>query len=286
MSVNSGSDLEVAERYCAALARREAANFYWGFIALAKEQRSAIYALYDFARQVDDAADESPPAEALPALVRQRQRLRLCLAGIREDPIMQVLGLAVERYGIPAAELEAVIDGVQSDLDKVRYADWPELRAYCESVASAIGRMCVRIWGFSESSALDRARDLGLAMQLTNILRDVREDAGRGRIYLPQDDLRQFGVEEEPLLDAAPGAGWPALVRFEAGRARELFDSGLRVIAYIPFQPGVCVRTLAGIYTRILGIIEDDPWLPLERRVSLSSGAKARVLLRSWLPVG
>jgi phytoene synthase len=286
MSISSGADLEVAERYCAALARREAANFYWGFIALPKEQRTAIYALYDFARQVDDAADESPPAEALPALARQRERLRLCLAGIREDPVMQVLGPAVERYRIPAQELEAVIDGVQRDLNKVRYADWPELRAYCESVASAVGRMCVRIWGFSEPAALDRARDLGMAMQLTNILRDVREDAGLGRIYLPQKELRQFGVAEACLLEGSPGAAWPALVRFEVRRARDLFDSGLRVIAYIPFQSGVCVRTLAGIYTRILGIIEDDPWLPLERRVSLSSRAKARVLLRSWLPVG
>jgi phytoene synthase len=146
--------------------------------------------------------------------------------------------------------------------------------------------MCVRIWGYREPVALDHARDLGLAMQVTNILRDVREDAGLGRIYLPQQELRDFGVREERLLAGEPGPGWEPLVRFEAGRARRLFDSGLRVSGFIPFQAGVCVRTLAGIYTRILDRIEEDPSLALQRRVSLSSRAKARVLLRSWLPVG
>ncbi|MGN6811344.1 MAG: phytoene/squalene synthase family protein [Thermomicrobiales bacterium] len=281
-----------AERYCATLARHEAKNFYWGFIALPRTQRMAIYALYDFARQVDDEADRPQSERELTRLTRHRERLRDCAAGRYDDPVMRLLGQAIARYQIPVRELEQVIDGVELDLRRNRYQSWAELSHYCGLVASSVGRMCVRIFGFTDARALDFADDLGRAMQLTNILRDLREDYFQfGRIYLPQDELTRFGITEDRLTgsfaDAARapdlGPGWAAFVGFQATRARQLFASGLRVAELIPTSSAACVLTMAGLYRTILAQIECDPALPLTRRVSLSGKTKLSVMVKSWL---
>jgi squalene synthase HpnC len=307
--------LAAAERFCQRMARREAGNFYWGFIALPRTQRISIYALYDFARQVDDAVDLPASAdphhegrEPLDAGARQRfgtgvvadgrsgaaaqrtalqsQRLRLRSAVNGEpgdDPVLQVLARAVRRHGIPLAELEELMDGVELDLTRRRYASWDELRQYCHLVAGVVGRMCVRIFGYDDEAALERADTLGAALQLINILRDVREDAGMGRVYLPQAELARFGISEASLLAGEPDGAWPALVELEAARARGLYAAGIGVCRHIPGQARACVRTMAGIYEGILDRIEADPELPLRRRVRLSSGEKAGVMVRSWL---
>lgn len=282
-----------AERYCAALARREAKNFYWGFIALPRAKRMAIYALYGFARQVDDEADRPQRDRDLTRLAPHRERLHRCLGGDYSDPVMQLLGLAVARYQIPAGELEQIIIGVEMDLRRDRYGSWEELTRYCLLVASSVGRMCVRIFGFSDRQALTFADDLGLAMQLTNILRDMREDYFQfGRIYLPLDELARFGIGEADLIDSFrrdpggptrwPAPDWARFVRFQTERARALFASGLRVADLIPTSSAACVLTMAGIYRGILEEIERDPALPLGGRVSLSSKAKLSVGVRSW----
>ena len=239
-----------AERYCQRMARHEAGNFYWGFVSLPHDQRVAIYALYDFARQVDDEADAADRPHLAASLERHRQRARASAAGepAGDDPVALVLASAVRRYAIPESELQALIDGVQTDLTRTRYATWADLEAYCRLVASTIGRMCVRIFGFDDPVALDRADELGVALQLTNILRDVKEDGELGRVYLPAEDRERFGVAEADLLAGRPGPGWEALVDFEAGRARGLFATGLRVLQLIPHRPAVCVGTMAGIY--------------------------------------
>ncbi len=276
-----------AERFCREMARREAKNFYWGFISLPHEQRMAIYALYDFARQVDDDVDSAPRPELIPEkLSAQRDRVRNAEHSAERDPVMHVLSRAVERYSIPQAELLALIDGVEMDCTKTRYATWSDLREYCTLVASIVGRMCVRIFGFDDPRALDRADDLGLALQLTNIMRDVREDAAMGRVYLPQEDLARFGILERDLLDGHPGEGWEPLVAFETERTRALFASGYQVLGYIPRRPAACVQTMAGIYERILEKIERDPQLPLRGRAALSNGEKLRVMVASWLRPG
>jgi len=276
-----------AERFCREMARREAKNFYWGFISLPHEQRIAIYALYDFARQVDDDADSAPRPELIPQkLAAQRKRVNLPEHSPEIDPVMYVLARAVERYNIPRSELLALIDGVEMDCTKTRYATWPELREYCTLVASIVGRMCVRIFGFDDPRALDRADDLGLALQLTNIMRDVREDAAMGRVYLPQEDLAHFGISDRDLLDGNPGEGWEQLIAFETERTRALFQSGYQVLEYIPRRPAACVQTMAGIYERILEKIERDPRLPLRGRAALSNGEKLRVVVASWLRPG
>jgi phytoene synthase len=276
-----------AERFCREMARREAKNFYWGFISLPHEQRIAIYSLYDFARQVDDEVDSAPRSDLIPQrLAEQRKRVSASEHSPEGDPVMYVLSRAVERYSIPESELQALIDGVEQDCTHTRYATWPELREYCTLVASIVGRMCVRIFGFDNAQALDRADDLGLALQMTNILRDVREDAEMGRVYLPQEDLQRFGILEADLLRGEPGESWSDLVAFETQRTRQLFQSGYEVLRYIPRRAGACVQTMAGIYERILEKIERDPRLPLRERAALSNGEKLRVVVSSWLRPG
>jgi phytoene synthase len=273
-----------AERVCQRLARRNAANFYWGFIALARPQRTAIYALYDFARQVDDAVDSPAATNPRERLDEARLRLRRALRGKPDDEVTTVLARAVAAYRIPLSELELLIDGVECDLTTRRYDNWEDLAGYCRLVASTVGRMCVRIFGFDDEIALAHATDLGLAMQLTNILRDVRGDLELGRIYLPADELAAFGIDEEQLAGQRPAPGWPAFIEFQTERARRLYASGLRVERHIPRRAGICVRTMAGLYQRILSEIEQQPELPLQRRVSLTPPNKAAVLLRATIP--
>jgi 15-cis-phytoene synthase len=278
--------LAEAERYCHDMARREAKNFYWGFISLPREQRNAIYALYDFARQVDDEADAAANTPDLPGRLRvHRERLAKCVRGEYDDPVMQVLSVAVKRFAIPEAELQMLVDGCEMDGTKTRYETWDDLRKYCNLVASVVGRMCVRIFGFDDDAALERADDLGIALQLTNILRDVREDVGLGRIYLPQEDLHRFGVTDDALVNGDTPGGWEALIDFESLRAREYFTQGYKVLDYIERRPAACVRTMAGIYERILEKIERDPMLPLHRRAGLSSTEKIGAMVRAWLGV-
>lgn len=275
-------------QYCHQFTRREAKNFYWGFIALPKEQRLAIYALYGFARQVDDEVDlrrgpivrdsTTPDPFAL-----HRARLEDCFAGRGDDPIIRVLSQAVQDYAIPRQELEALIRGVEMDLYTNRYANWDELQIYCRHVASSVGRMCVRIFGYTDPIALDFADQLGIAMQLANILRDVREDLELGRIYVPQEDLERFGVSEQGLLAGHPGPGWEPLMRHEIRRAETLFTSGLRVAEVIPKRAAACIFTMAGIYQAIVKEIEGDPYLPITRRASLDGRQKLSVMLKSWL---
>jgi len=280
--------LAEAERYCHEMARREAKNFYWGFISLPREQRNAIYALYDFAREVDDEADGAAGTPDLPGrLKRHRERISACVRGefADDDAVMQVLASAVRRFEIPERELQMLIDGCEMDGVKLRYATWEELRAYCNLVASVVGRMCVRIFGFSDPVALERADDLGIALQITNILRDVREDLGLGRIYLPAEDLARFGISEATLRNGTAPPEWDAFVAYETTRARSYFERGYRVLEYIDRRPAACVRTMAGIYERILTQIERDPQLPLHGRAGLSKSEKVVTMVRAWLAV-
>jgi 15-cis-phytoene synthase len=270
------------------MARREAKNFYWGFISLPYHQRIAIYALYDFARQVDDETDAYGDLPDLAGrLGKHRERISACVRGgyAQDDPVMQVLSEAVERFAIPENELQLLVDGVEMDVTRTRYASWEELRAYCRLVASVVGRMCVRIFGFEDAEALLRADDLGIALQLTNILRDVREDAGMGRIYLPIEDLERFDITQESILANEPGPGWSALIGFEVERARGYFETGYRVLDYIDRRPAACVRTMAGIYDRILEKISRDPELPLHTRTGLTHAEKIGTMVKAWLVV-
>jgi phytoene synthase len=277
--------LQSAERFNRDMAKREAGNFYWGFISLGYHERMAIYALYNFARQVDDEAD-SGGVENLPQrlLVHRDRIVRAARGDAGDDPILRVLAEAMQRYSIPGSELQMLIDGCEMDFSHSRYATFAELREYCNLVASVVGRMCVRIFGYTDPIALERADDLGLALQLTNILRDVREDIiDMGRVYLPQDELTRYGIPESSLRDGTLDPGWPQFVAEFARRAHEYFVTGYQVLNYIPRRPGACVQTMAGIYEELLKKIEREPGLPLRERAALSKTEKLRVVVRSWL---
>ena len=279
------TDKHRAERFNRDMARREAGNFYWGFISLGYHERMAIYALYNFARQVDDEAD-TVGIENLPArLMAHRERIsRAMRRDYGDDPILRVLSEAIERYSIPEAELQALIDGVEMDYFQQRYETFDDLKAYCYLVASVVGRRCVRIFGFPDPVALERADDLGLALQLTNILRDVREDAvDMKRIYLPREDLERFRIPEANLSNGEIAPGWPEFVKHHVERARKYFATGYEVLKYIPRRPAACVHTMAGIYEELLKKIERSPGLPLRERAALSKSEKLRVVVRSWL---
>ena len=279
------SDQHRAERFNADMAKREAGNFYWGFISLSHHERMAIYALYNFARQVDDEAD-SVGLDNLPGrLAVHRERISMAVRGdYGDDPILRVLSEAIDRYEIPERELQMLVDGVEMDFSHPRYATFDDLRTYCNLVASVVGRMCVRIFRFSDPVALERADDLGLALQITNILRDVREDAvDMKRVYLPQEDLERFGIPESALSSGEILPGWSELIACQVARAKKYFETGYEVIKYIPRRPAACVSTMAGIYEELLKKIERNPGLPLRERAALSKTEKLRVVVRSWL---
>lgn len=280
-------DRRSAERACARITRREARNFYLGFLTLPRHKRIAIYSLYCFARQVDDVVDDAASAAAAAeGIQRQRERLRDGLSGRHpDDPVMQILADTVDRFHIPSSELEEVIDGVEMDLRTTRYETWEELRGYCGRVAGAVGRMCTRIFGADDAHALRHADNLGLALQLTNILRDVLEDAARDRLYLPLEELHRHGLNPQELLAKVPhpGDGWEEFVAFEVERARGLYRDGLQLCQQVPDNSAACLRTMAGIYERILDRIAADPHAVLAGRVSLSTRTKLGIMARSWL---
>ncbi len=277
-----------AERFNQEMAKREAGNFYWGFISLGYHERMAIYALYNFARQVDDEAD-AIGLDNLPArLQAHRERIHRAARGdYGDDPILRVLSEAIDRYSIPERELEMLVDGVEMDFTHSTYPTYDDLKDYCNLVASVVGRMCVRIFGFSDPIALERADDLGMALQLTNILRDVREDAvDMKRIYLPLEDLERFNIPIEALSAGEIVPGWNDFVQQHVDRAREYFATGYEVLKYIPRRPSACVGTMAGIYEELLKKIEREPALPLRERAALSKTEKLRVVVKSWLSSG
>jgi len=275
-------DLSVAYQACQQITRREAKNFYYGFLSLPEPKRLAIYAAYAFSRQCDDAVDtQASDEEKLLALEQARRRLRHCYAGAPGDPVTVALANAVQRYAIPISYFEELIEGMLMDIQVSRYQTFEDLRAYCYRAASVIGLICLEIFGYHQPQARTFAADLGLAMQLTNILRDIKEDAGRGRIYLPQQELRDFGVREEEVLAGRLSNPLRALLRYQARRARKYFASGTRLLPLLPPRSRLCTAVLQGLYTEILNRIEEADYDVFTKRVSLSTLEKTQ--LTAWL---
>ena len=278
-----------AYRSCELVTRREAANFYYGIRLLPPPKRRAMSAVYAFARRVDDIGDGSLPAdEKLAALEAERAAVaRLRDAGEADDgdAVAVALADASERFDLPVAALDRLIEGVELDVRGTRYETFDDLVFYCGCVAGSIGRLCVAIFGSSSPEQADeRAEELGVAMQVTNILRDVREDRENGRVYLPAEDLRKFGLDGDPL--AGPQAALAKLVRFEAARARAWFDRGLELLPMLDARSTSCVLAMTGIYRRILQRIELNPLEVVERRISLPAWEKGLVAVRSIAGVG
>ena len=280
----------VAQAYaaCEEITRTEARNFHYGIRLLPTDKRKALCALYALARRIDDIGDgDLPLAEKESALAGVRKDLgRL---GDVDDPVLVAVADAARRYPVPLEAFEELVDGVQLDLAEVRIADFDELITYCRYVAGSVGRLCLSIFGPDDTGAdlgtLSLYADqLGIALQQTNILRDIREDLDNGRVYLPADELDRFGVrlalDEHGNLEDAQGrlAGY---IRFAAARAEDWYSLGWRLLPHLDWRSGASCRAMSGIYHHLLVRIAANPVLVYDRRLSLSVGQKARVALAS-----
>jgi phytoene synthase len=255
------------------ITRREAKNFAYGIMVLPRAKRQAIAAIYAFARKVDDVADgELPPDEKQARL----EELRAALDDDPADPVFVALRHARDRFGIPREPLEALIDGGLQDLEQSTYRDFAELRGYCEKVAGAVGLACVPVYGSDDT---EHAMTLGIALQLINIMRDVDEDQQLGRVYLPQDELAAFGVEE-----LAPSPQFRELMAFEAERARTYLAEGLRLLDSLDRRSALCVGTFAGLYRETLDRIEANDFDVFGQKTRLSAPRKLAVVARGLLP--
>ena len=281
----SATELESAYAGCRELTRREAKNFYYAFVTLPQEKRRAIYAAYAFCRHCDDSVDEAAsPEDKLSALAALQTSLEQAYRGHPPSPMFLALSDAADRYDIPHEYFREIILGVESDLVKTRYQDFEELRQYCYRVASVVGLVCLQIFQYRDDAARRHAVDLGLAMQLTNIMRDVREDWNMGRVYLPQDEMARFGYSDDLLGDGVRNEAFVELLRFQGERARGYFQSGFLLLPYLSRSSRACPAVLGAIYSKVLDRIESSGYDVLgERRVALSTGEKTRITARAWL---
>ncbi|WP_374117363.1 presqualene diphosphate synthase HpnD [Streptomyces sp. RKAG293] len=294
-SAHTSGPVLAAYRYCESVTGHEARNFAYGIRLLPLPKRQAMSALYAFSRRVDDIGDgDLDPAVKQIRLDETRALLARIRAGeIREDdtdPVAVALTDAARRFPLPLGGLDELIDGVLMDVHGETYETWDDLAAYCRCVAGAIGRLSLGVFGTvgpgrrgtgDMERAAGYADTLGLALQLTNILRDVREDAGNGRTYLPAQDLAKFGCSEGFHTDTPPpGSDFAGLIEYEVRRARALFATGYQLLPMLDRRSGACVAAMAGIYRRLLDRIAADPEAVLRGRVSLPGHQKAYVAVR------
>lgn len=285
--------VHAAYRYCEIVTGQQARNFAYGIRLLPAAERRAMSALYAFSRRIDDIGDGPlEPGTKERRLKEARALLEQVRAGEvaddSTDPVALALTDAAARFPIPLGALDELIDGVLMDVHGRPYETWEDLSDYCRCVAGAIGRLSLGVFGTVPGAAPDAVRrapgfanTLGLALQLTNILRDLREDAAEGRSYLPAEDLRAYGCTAGFDADQPPaGSDFEGLIRFEVHRARRLFAEGFALLPLLDRRSGACVAAMAGIYHRLLDHIAADPRAVLRGRISLPAPQKALVAVR------
>jgi phytoene synthase len=278
--------------FCRRIVRTHARTFWLASWFLPPEKRRATFALYAFCRVVDDLVDLAPAgrgAEVADMLANYRTRLSDALAGRPEGPVFRELARAVERHAVPAPVMHELLDGVARDCAPVRHETWSDLACYCEGVASSVGEMCMHVFGVAgdesrRARALYHARTLGVAMQLTNILRDVGEDARNGRCYLPDDELVWFGLTREEVLSGTLGADprWRSFMIDQIRRARALYAEAMPGIALLAPDARRCATACAVGYASILGAIEALGYDTFRERARLGQLARAGVLWTAW----
>ncbi|HKM91285.1 MAG TPA: phytoene/squalene synthase family protein [Candidatus Acidoferrales bacterium] len=276
---------ELAESYsqCRRIARVEARNFYYGFRLLPAAKHSALCALYAFMRWVDDISD-APGDGAAKArgLELARETVERVARGETSGAvILPALAHTLSTYGIPRGYLDELIAGAEMDLGISSYRAFDDLRVYCHEVAGIVGQCCVRVFGFKDPRALELADRLGLAFQLTNILRDVAQDFALGRVYLPQEDLERFGCRAGELAAAPPSKAARELFRFEAQRARGFYEEGAALLPLIEEDSRAALWALARIYGGLLGKMEARDYDVTSARVRLSAAEKTWIVLRA-----
>ncbi len=283
--VLSSSLLEASHAYCHKQTKRHARSFYFASVALPREKKRAAYAVYAFCRYADDLVDRASSSDGIEAALRRvgEEFERMTAGELREPPFAPAFAWAVKRFGIEKQPFLDLLKGVAMDLGPVRIADWPQLRDYCYHVASVVGLMMARIFELRDEAGKERAVELGLAMQLTNILRDVGEDFRMGRIYLPADEMSVHGVVPDDLAAAAVSTSLKTLLRAQAARAREFYrraEGGIPLLVDDGSQ--LTVWLMRHVYAGILEEVERLDYEVLHRRASTSFGRKMFLAARAW----
>lgn len=274
------TSLEESQAHCRSVAKARAKNFYYSFVLLSAEKKNAMCAMYAFMRYCDDLSDE--PGATRTAMDRWREALTEALAGRPDSgPIWPAFLDAVTRYRIPHEYFFDMIEGVASDLEVRTVHTFDELYQYCYRVASVVGLTTIHIFGFDSATALLLAEKCGIAFQLTNILRDVREDTGLGRMYIPSEDMDRFGVSLEDLKQSRRTEAFDHLMEFEIARARNYYTESAPLIDLIHEDSRASLRALIAIYDGLLERIAESPSDVLMRRISLPASEKVWIVLRS-----
>ena len=306
--------LDSAYDHCQRVAKEHAKNFYYAFRTLPLRKRRAIYAAYAICRLWDDIADEDAPlSEKRRMFAETRRTLAATLSCPSNNPLSLegegrgegdidkpdstltphsspltppefiALADATTAFGIPARYFDEILDGVESDLVKTRFADFAELRDYCYKVASVVGLICIEVFGYDDPSAEGYAVDMGIALQLTNILRDLKEDADRDRIYLPQDEMARFGYTDEDLKNRVVNEPFRSLMRYQAERARSYYARSRPLFDMVELESRTCLRVLHEAYAAILDRIEQSGFDVYSQRIGLSASEKLLITARLWL---
>jgi phytoene synthase len=272
------------DAYCQQKAVASGSSFYYSFLFLPPERRRAITALYAFCREVDDVVDETSEMDVAAAkLAWWRAELGNLAAGKAQHPVTRALSPFMQKFSLETAKLGEIIDGMEMDLTQTRYLDWPGLERYCYRVAGVVGLLAARIFGYQDERTLEYARNLGIAFQLTNILRDVGEDARRNRIYLPMSDLKSFGVPAADILQSRHTPEFGKLMQFEAQRAREHYTQAFAALPAADRKAQRPGLIMAAIYRTLLDEIERDGWRVLTQRTSLTPLRKFWIAWKTWL---
>ena len=279
--------LEAAYQHCHRITKRGSKTFYFGSLLLPYHKRRAMWAFYSFCRYTDDLVDNAPTLSAqqlTQKLAQWETEAKAALTGRVRSELHHMLAWShsVASFQIPSAPPLELLEGCRMDLNKRRYANFDELRLYCYRVASTVGLVASQIIGYDDPVALNYAIDLGIAMQLTNILRDVGEDAQNGRIYIPQDEMQQFGYSEEELLQGVINRPFVELMQFQIARARQFYQKALPGIEHLTPDSRLSIAVAANLYSRILDMIERNGYDVFTRRAYVPTSRKLRELVVIW----
>ncbi|MBI4537696.1 MAG: presqualene diphosphate synthase HpnD [candidate division NC10 bacterium] len=283
-----GPAISSAGQFCRALTKASRSNFTYAFLFLPRRERDALYAIYAFCRVTDDIVDEAGASRkagpsVLERLAAWRAELAACVRGEASHPVTQRLAETMRTYRIPPRYFEELLDGVEMDLVKSRYATFAELEEYCHRVAGAVGLMCIEVFGYSRPETRQYAERLGTAFQLTNILRDLGTDCACNRLYLPQEDLARFGCAESDLFERRLSPAYRALMRFEVERARGFYAAAEAVLPPEDRPRMLPAHVMGAIYRRILERIEAGGYDVFTRRIRLSRSHRMALALGCWL---
>jgi len=282
------TDLKNAYRYCRDLAREKAGNFYYSFVFLPSAKKRAIYALYAFCQVGDQMADEGIGGrgkDKLTDLSFLREKLDACYRGEADSPLYLALHDSIGRFNLPQGLFHELIEGMESDLDFQGFDNFGGLKDYCYKVASTVGLLCVEIFGYEDEAVKDYAVNLGIALQLTNIIRDIKEDHVNGRIYLPLEDMAEFGYPESDLRAESENDRFYKLMDFQYQRALSFYDKADKILPESELKSQIASEIMKRIYRELLEKIKRENFPVYRKRVSLPAGLKIKLALSTCLNI-